>query len=55
MARGRCGKCYLGEFIPVAATISSPCGQGVLMGGGILSGIVCMLYNKMAHMAVQRL
>ena len=39
------GRCYLGKSILAAATISSPCGQGALMGG-VLLGIVCILYNK---------
>ena len=39
------------EFVPATATISSPCGQGVLIGG-VLLGIVCMLYNMMGCMVV---
>ena len=37
----------MGKSILVAATISSPCGQGVLIGGGgVLLDKVFMLYNK---------
>ena len=41
----------MGEFVPATATISSPCGQGVLIAG-VLLGIVCMLYNMMNCIAV---
>ena len=39
MARGTSGGCYLGEFVLVATTIPSPCGQGALIFWG-RAGIV---------------